>query len=331
MTAAQHTLYIVATPIGNRDDLSLRAIALLQSVDRIYAEDTRHSLPLLQHHAIHTRVWSLHEHNESARVESVLLHLEAGGSAALISDAGTPLISDPGYRLVRACLQRGVRVSPIPGPCALTAALSISGLPTDRFLFVGFPPARAAARRQWLASLTAMPHTLVIYESPHRILATQSAIVDLFGGEREMTLARELTKRFETVMHGRAADVLEMLTQDVNQQRGEFVLMVAGRVRRDSEALAIGETGNPVADVAGDDAGKVDGGVAANVAADVAADAATDAVADAVRVAELERVLTVLMKQLPPSAAARSAAELVGVTRRTAYECALKMQGHRAD
>jgi len=162
------------------------------------------------------------------RVTAVLDQLQAGATAALISDAGTPLISDPGYRIVRACLQAGVTVSPIPGPCALTAALSVGALPTDRFLFVGFPPARATARRDWLRELAGAPHTLVLYESPHRILATLADLVEVFGATREMTLARELTKRFETLVHGRVFDVHATVEADANQQRGEFVLVIAG-------------------------------------------------------------------------------------------------------
>jgi len=223
---SERTLYIVATPIGNRDDLSARAIEILQQVDRIYAEDTRHSLPLLRHHGIDTRTLALHEHNEESRIRMVIDHLQTGASAALITDAGTPLISDPGFRLVRACQREAVRVSPVPGPCAVTAALSVCGLPTDRFQFVGFPPARSGARKSWLQPLSQLAHTLVIYESPHRIVECLTDIAETVGGMRPMTLARELTKRFETVLHGTVAEVLEAVQADANQQRGEFVLVL---------------------------------------------------------------------------------------------------------
>ena len=225
---AKHTLYIVATPIGHRDDVSIRAIDLLKNVDRILAEDTRHSGILLRHHGISTPMVSLHEHNESERVKSVINWLEAGESLALISDAGTPLISDPGYRLVRDCLQAGLNVSPVPGASALLAALSVSGLPTDAFRFVGFPPSKSAARRRWLNDLKTDSDTLVLYESPHRILASLDDVFGVFGPMREMTLARELTKQFETVIHGRIPEVIERVKADTNQTRGEFVLVIAG-------------------------------------------------------------------------------------------------------
>ncbi len=224
----KHTLYIVATPIGHRDDVSARAIAILKGVDRILAEDTRHSGNLLRHHGVSTPTQSLHEHNELAKVSSIIDALQAGESFALISDAGTPLISDPGYRLVRACLQAGVKVSPIPGPSALLAALSVSGLPTDSFRFVGFPPAKSAARERWLAKLRDDSSTIVLYESPHRILASLESLLTVLGADREMTLVRELTKQFETVLHGTIGEVLSQVKADSNQTRGEFVLVIAG-------------------------------------------------------------------------------------------------------
>jgi len=224
----KHTLYIVATPIGHRDDVSSRAIAVLKSVDRILAEDTRHSGNLLRHHGVLTPTVSLHEHNELAKIDSIIEALRSGESLALISDAGTPLISDPGYRLVRACLQAGISVSPIPGASALIAALSVSGLPTDSFRFVGFPPTKAVARERWYQALKTDTSTLVLYESPHRILASLEALRSVFGPEREMTLVRELTKQFETVMHGNVARIIEQVSADSNQTRGEFVLVIAG-------------------------------------------------------------------------------------------------------
>lgn len=219
----------MATPIGNREDISARAIEVLRNVDRIYAEDTQHSVPLLRHHGIDTRVVTIHEHNEHAMVDAVLSFLKNAHNAALISDAGTPLISDPGFRLVRACQRAGVLVSPVPGACALVSALSVSGLPTDRFQFVGFAPHRSAARKSWLRPLAAFAHTQVLYESPHRIVDSLTDIVDIFGATREICLARELTKRFETVISGQAADVLEQVILDANQQRGEFVIVIAGQ------------------------------------------------------------------------------------------------------
>lgn len=218
----------MATPIGHRDDLSSRAILTLNGVDKILAEDTRHSGILLRHHGISTPTVSLHEHNEADRVRSVLDWLDSGESLALISDAGTPLISDPGYRLVRACQQAGVRVSPIPGPSALLAALSVSGLPTDAFRFVGFPPSKSAARLSWMEKLAADSNTLVMYESPHRLVASLESLSEAFGLEREMTMARELTKQFETVLHGTVDHVLEQVKADSNQSRGELVLVIAG-------------------------------------------------------------------------------------------------------
>ena len=234
--SSEHTLYIVATPIGHRDDLSARAIDVLKQVERIYAEDTRHSLPLLRQHGIETPVWTLHEHNEDSRIALLVEHLTSVGSAALISDAGTPLISDPGFRVVRACQQQGIRVSPVPGACAVTAALSVSGLPTDRFQFVGFPPARSQARLAWLQPLSQLSHTLIVYESPHRIVDSLRDIVSVFGAQRSMTLARELTKRFETLIHGPAADVLAAVMEDTNQQRGEFVLVLGGQATDKDQA-----------------------------------------------------------------------------------------------
>ena len=228
MTDTQHKLYVVATPIGHRDDFSLRAIDVLQRCCCIYAEDTRHSRPLLLHHGIATHVVSLHEHNEAAKIDAVLSQLRNNGSVALISDAGTPLISDPGYRLVRACQEAGFDVSPIPGPSALTAALSVAGQATDRFVFAGFPPSKSQARLTWFRELAELHSTLIVYESPHRITATLADIVSVFGSQRDMTLARELTKRYETVKRGSAAEIQAFVLNDAQQQRGEFVLIMAG-------------------------------------------------------------------------------------------------------
>jgi len=219
---------VVATPIGNRDDLSGRAVETLRLCHCIYAEDTRHSRPLLQHYNIDTQLRSLHEHNELSRADAIVAQLQNEGSVAIISDAGTPLISDPGYRIVRACQQAGIKVSPIPGPSALIAALSVGGIATDRFLYAGFPPSKSGARITWLTEFVAQQCTLVIYESPHRIVATLADIVAVFGADREICLARELTKRFETVIRAPAAEVLNIVEDDAQQQKGEFVLMIAG-------------------------------------------------------------------------------------------------------
>ncbi|MFK8079226.1 MAG: 16S rRNA (cytidine(1402)-2'-O)-methyltransferase [Granulosicoccus sp.] len=227
--SSEQVLYIVATPIGNREDISARAIEVLGCVNRIYAEDTRHSLPLLRHHGIDTPVTALHEHNEQAQVDAVLGYLQDGHSAALISDAGTPLISDPGFRLVRACQVAGIKVSPVPGACALTAALCVSGLPTDRFQFVGFSPHKRGARKAWLQPLASLMHTVVLYESPHRIVDCLEDIRSVFGEERQLCIARELTKRFETVLQGTSADIVARISNDANQQRGEFVIVIAGK------------------------------------------------------------------------------------------------------
>jgi len=219
---------VVATPIGNRDDLSGRAIKTLSECHCIYAEDTRHSRPLLQYHGIETPVRSLHEHNEAGRANDIVSQLQTAGSVAIISDAGTPLISDPGYRIVRACQDADIPVSPIPGASAVVCALSVAGIATDRFLYAGFPPAKSTARKAWLTQFADQTCTLVLYESPHRILDSLHDIVQVFGKQREMTLARELTKRFETVIRASSEAVLNTVQQDSQQQRGEFVLVIAG-------------------------------------------------------------------------------------------------------
>ena len=221
-------LYVVATPIGNRDDLSARAIETLRSVSVIAAEDTRHSRPLLQHHGIDTPLLALHEYNERDSVDGVLRRLGEGQSVALISDAGTPLISDPGFRLVRAARAAGVRCVPVPGACAAIAALSVGGLPSDRFVFEGFLPAKAAARRLRLQELAAEPRTLIFYESSHRIADSLGDMRDAFGADREAVLARELTKLFETVLDDTLSGLLAAVQADPNQRKGEFVLLVQG-------------------------------------------------------------------------------------------------------
>lgn len=221
-------LYIVATPIGNLGDISLRALEVLRGVDLIAAEDTRHSRQLLAHHGVSTPLTAYHEHSSAEVTARLCARLREGSAIALVSDAGTPLVSDPGYRLVRAAQDAGVRVVPVPGACAAVAALSASGLPCDQFLFVGFLPARAAARESRLAQLATQTATLVFYEAPHRLRATLAALREVLGGEREAALARELSKAFETVRRGTLAQLCTWVDEDPDQSRGEIVLLVAG-------------------------------------------------------------------------------------------------------
>ena len=221
-------LFVVATPIGNLDDLSARARATLAQVDLIAAEDTRHSAALLRHCGIATRCIALHEHNEREASDDLVRQMLAGKRIALISDAGTPLISDPGFRLVRAARAAGIAVTPLPGACAAIAALSVAGLPSDRFVFEGFLPSKSAARRAHLQSLRGEMRTLIFYESSHRIAEALDDFVAVFGAEREAVLARELTKLFETVLDGTLGELAARVVGDPDQQRGEFVLLVAG-------------------------------------------------------------------------------------------------------
>lgn len=221
-------LFIVPTPIGNLEDITLRAIRVLGEVDLIAAEDTRHSQKLLQHIDISTRLISLHDHNETQRAKQLIEKLHQGLNIALISDAGTPLISDPGYGLVNQCRANNVDVIPLPGPCAAITALSGAGLATDRFRFDGFLPAKQQAKIQALESIERETATCVFYESPRRIADTMQAVVDVLGGERKVVVAKELSKTFETFYSGTADEALEWLHADSNHQRGEFVLMVAG-------------------------------------------------------------------------------------------------------
>lgn len=222
------TLYIVATPLGNLKDMSLRAIEVLKSVDYIAAEDTRHSAPLLQNFMIQTPMVALHEHNERDKASQVIMDLQQGKSVALISDAGTPLISDPGYFLVHEAHKLGVRVMPIPGACAAITALCASGMPTDRFTFEGFLPAKAKQRQEQLEALRHETRTMLFYEAPHRILETLQAMEAVFGAKRQVVLARELTKLYETIRAGMLAELVQWVESDANQQRGEIVLVVAG-------------------------------------------------------------------------------------------------------
>lgn len=222
------TLYVVATPIGNLEDISARALRVLKEVSLIAAEDTRHSSRLLAHFGIQTPLAACHEHNEREEGGRFLGRLQAGENIALISDAGTPLISDPGYHLVRQARAAGVAVVPVPGACALIAALSAAGLPSDRFIFEGFLPAKAAARRARLETLKEEPRTLIFYEAPHRILESLRDFEDVFGGGRVAVLGRELTKTFETLRGLPLGQLRAWVEADSNQQRGECVVLVEG-------------------------------------------------------------------------------------------------------
>lgn len=276
------TLYVVATPIGNLDDLSPRAARTLASVDVVAAEDTRHSGRLLSHLGIQKRMVALHDHNEKDRAAGILTELQAGRDVALISDAGTPLISDPGYVLVREARAAGHRVSPIPGPCALVAALSVAGLPTDRFLYVGFLPAKRSGRRASLEVLSSEVATLVFYESPHRIMESVRDIADVLGSDREIVLGREITKTFETFYSGSVADVLAELERDPHGNRGEFVVMVRG--------------------------------------------AAAQAGSEEAATIDVDRILRVLLAELPVKKVAKMASELTGLSKNELYQRALALK-----
>ena len=236
-TVQPGTLYIVATPIGNLNDITLRAKEILSEVDAIAAEDTRHSRPLLNHLGINTPLFALHDHNEEQKSRIIIERLQRGESIALISDAGTPLISDPGYRLVRAAHQAGQEVTPIPGASAMVTALSVCGLATDRFCFEGFLSAKSGARRERLQKLTDEQRTLIFYESSHRVVASLADMVEIFGGGREATLARELTKRFETIKQATLIELQEFVAGDTNQQKGEFVILIAGKNVEQTDTL----------------------------------------------------------------------------------------------
>ncbi len=271
-------LYIVATPIGNLGDITRRAVEVLKRVDLIAAEDTRHTAGLLSHLGIDARTLSFHEHNEQQRSQQLVELLLAGKEIALVSDAGTPLICDPGYRIVSACRERGVDVVPIPGASAVISALSASGLPTDRFLFEGFLPRTQAKRRKRLQQLSDFPSTLVFYESSHRILHSLEDMLTQFGKDRRVVIARELTKQYETIIDQPLGRLLQTMAADTNQQRGEFVLMVAA-----------GET--PVMEKG-----------------------------------FIDRVLQVLVEEMPPNQAARIAARISGQPKRELYQLLLKLK-----
>ncbi|MGF1789511.1 16S rRNA (cytidine(1402)-2'-O)-methyltransferase [Photobacterium profundum] len=235
------TLYIVPTPIGNLADITHRALDVLANVDLIAAEDTRHTSRLLSHFSISTRTFALHDHNEQQKADYLIEKLQAGTSIALVSDAGTPLISDPGYHLVNRCRQAGVKVVPLPGPCAVITALSGAGLPSDRFSFEGFLPPKSKGRRDTFQSLADDERTLIFYESPHRITDSLADMLAVLGPERQVVLARELTKTYETIHGAPLGELIDWLSEDSNRVRGEMVVLVAGhRKAKDdlpSEAL----------------------------------------------------------------------------------------------
>jgi len=273
-------LYVVATPIGNLEDMSARAARVLAEVALIAAEDTRHSARLLDHFGIATKMQPLHEHNETAQVTALLALLRNGKSIALISDAGTPLVSDPGFRLVQAAQAAGLRVAPVPGACAAIAALCVAGLPTDRFVFEGFPPPKSAARRAAFEALRHEPRTLIFYETPHRLAESLDDMRAVFGPARPAVLARELTKQFETVRAAPLGELAAWVAGDANQQRGESVVVVHGAPSSQERGLD----------------------------------------------ADAERILRVLLKELPVKQAAALAAEIVGLKKNQLYQYALTIK-----
>lgn len=277
---SQAGLYVVATPIGNLEDISYRAVRVLSEVDLIAAEDTRHSRLLLSHYNITTGMLAFHEHNETQLEGRLLERITNGESIALISDAGTPLISDPGYRLIRAAREAGLPVHSVPGPSAITAALSVAGLPSDRFAFEGFLPSKSAARKKKLEMLHTETRTLVFFESSHRIEATINDMTKVFGGQRLTAVCRELTKKFETVLRAPLDEIGRKLTEDSNQTRGEFVVIIDGYEGSEDEALSKAYT-----------------------------------------------MAAALMEYLPASQAARVAARLNDVPRRTVYQRLESKQG----
>lgn len=238
MSVAEAVLYIVATPIGHLDDISQRAITVLRQVAWVAAEDTRHSGKLLSHLGISARCLSLHDHNEKQRAASLVEKIKAGENVALISDAGTPLISDPGYSLVRLCRDAGVRVVPIPGACALIAALCGAGLPTDKFHFIGFLPAKSGQRQQILKDIPAGVGTLICYEAARRVLDTLQDVIAVYGPARELVLAKELTKTFEHFEYGTADSIMQWLQQDSQRCQGEMVLMIAPPAEKAADDIA---------------------------------------------------------------------------------------------
>lgn len=237
MSAELGKLYVVATPIGNLADMSFRAVDILKQVDLIAAEDTRHVKMLLQHYGINNKLVSLHQHNEEKISDNLLEKIRSGLSIALVSDAGTPLISDPGLPLIRRLKEAGIEVSPIPGPCALIAALSVSALPVTRFTFEGFAPRTSSERKTFFKEKSASPVTWVFYESSHRIQASLRDMVEVLPPERRVVIARELTKLHETVVNDRLDQILAAVDRDENMRKGEFVVMVEGAAVEKEQAV----------------------------------------------------------------------------------------------
>jgi len=283
-------LYVVATPIGNLGDFSPRARAVLSDCALVAAEDTRHTGMLLQHFGIKTPQLSLHDHNEEMRAAEIIARLREGHSVALVSDAGTPAISDPGFELVRAVAAAGLEIVAIPGPCAAIAALSIGALPTDRFCFEGFLPARAAARRERLKSLAQEPRTLVLYEAPHRVRETLEDCIAVIGALRSGAVVREITKLHETTYRGSLGELLSAAASDADFARGEIVLLIAGA---------------PQTSAPGDAGADGHGGA-------------------------LDKALAALLKELPLKQAARLAAQITGARDNQAYKRALLLKEQSA-
>ncbi len=276
------TLYVVATPIGNLQDITLRALEILKTVEVIAAEDTRHTSGLLSHYAIRKKLVAVHEHNEHQAAEQLLSRLRAGESVALVTDAGTPGISDPGAVVVDIVRQAGIVVVPVPGASAVIAALSASGIRQNGFSFIGFLPASGSQRRKMLESLKAQKTTLVFYEAPHRVVESVGDMAAVLGGERKLTIARELTKTFETFHSCRLDEAVAWLQADPNQQRGEFVLLVESLPEAASAEIA----------------------------------------------PEVDRVLRLLMAELPLKQAVKLAAEISGEKKNALYEYGLKIKDH---
>jgi 16S rRNA (cytidine1402-2'-O)-methyltransferase len=238
MTIAAGTLFVVATPIGNLQDLTPRALQVLRDVSLIAAEDTRHSARLMQHFGIATPMTACHDHNERDKGQRLVERMLAGDDIALISDAGTPLISDPGFHLVRQAREAGIKVSPVPGACALIAALSAAGMPSDRFAFEGFLPAKAHGRQQRLRALLEEPRTWLVYEAPHRLLDCLRDMQQVLGAQRRVLLARELTKTFETLHAAPLDELVAWVAADADQQRGECVLVVEGAPEPEADEVS---------------------------------------------------------------------------------------------
>ncbi len=239
-------LYVVATPIGNLGDMSGRAIEVLKSVDLIAAEDTRHTRPLLLHFGIHTEMVSHHAHNEARSTEGLIERLRSGESIALVSDAGTPLISDPGERLVKAAVAAGVVVVPVPGACALIAALCVAAFDTRQFAFYGFVPSAQRAKAEWIAEVAGYQGTAIFYESPHRIGDTLVQAEQILAGDRRMVVARELTKRYETLHYGTVAELVSLLKRDQLKEKGEFVLLLEGQAEYAQRTGLLSQSSNEI-------------------------------------------------------------------------------------